>query len=58
MRAPKPGFLSDLGGATTIEYGLIACILALAIIGVFQAFGTSLGTMFTTIAGNLPRDIQ
>jgi len=35
------------GGA--IEYGLIAALIAVAIIGAAGAFGTQIGTTFTTV---------
>ena len=35
-------------GATAIEYGLLAGLIAVACIAAFQATGTSLGAMYTT----------
>ncbi|MBK7757723.1 MAG: Flp family type IVb pilin [Deltaproteobacteria bacterium] len=34
-------FISDESGATAIEYGLIASLIAVAIIGALTALGTS-----------------
>jgi pilus assembly protein Flp/PilA len=39
-------FLSDRKGATAIEYGLIASILAVAIIGGFGALSNQLKNVF------------
>ena len=36
-------------GATAIEYGLIAALISVAIIGVVSSVGTSLNTTFQTI---------
>jgi pilus assembly protein Flp/PilA len=44
---------SDESGATAIEYGLIAALIAVAIIGAATTVGTNLGTTFTTVAGKL-----
>ena len=40
-------------GATAIEYGLIAALIAVAAIGAMGAIGTALNTTFTDISGNL-----
>lgn len=45
--------LNDEDGVTAIEYGLIASLVGLAIIVGVGLLGTNLGTLFTTIAGNL-----
>jgi pilus assembly protein Flp/PilA len=42
--------LKDENGATAIEYGLIAGLIALALISAFVAFGSQLGNMFNYIA--------
>ncbi|HZT27011.1 MAG TPA: Flp family type IVb pilin [Pseudolabrys sp.] len=41
------------GGVTAIEYGLIASLIALAIIVGATALGTNLGGLFTYIAGKV-----
>ena len=43
-------FVKDESGATAIEYGLIAALIALAIIVGAGALGTALNTQFTTIS--------
>ena len=40
-------------GATAIEYGLIAALIAVAAIGAISQFSTSLKTTFTTAATQL-----
>lgn len=46
-------FAKDESGATAIEYGLIAALIALAIITGAGYVGTSLGTMFENISDTL-----
>jgi pilus assembly protein Flp/PilA len=43
----------DESGATAIEYGLIAALIAVAIIAGATNVGTSLAATFTTVAGKL-----
>ena len=42
-------FIKDESGATAIEYGLIAALMAVAIITCMTAFGPSMKTAFTNI---------
>jgi len=53
MRSFVSRFLGDDSGATAIEYGLIAALIAVAIIATVTAVGTSLQTTFTSVAGAL-----
>ena len=46
-------FVSDESGATAIEYGLIAALIAVVIITALTNIGTSLSAKFTAIANNL-----
>ena len=46
-------FAKDESGATAIEYGLIAALIAVVIITGVTLVGTSLETTFNNIAGNL-----
>ncbi len=46
-------FIADESGATAIEYGLIAALIAVVIIGAVTAVGTSLSTTFTTVSGSI-----
>ena len=46
-------FLKDENGATAIEYGLIAALVAVAIVGALTTLGGSLGTMFGTVNSDI-----
>jgi pilus assembly protein Flp/PilA len=46
-------FVRDESGATAIEYGLIAALIAVVIIGAVTAVGTNLSTTFTTVSTSL-----
>jgi len=46
-------FAKDESGATAIEYGLIAALIGVAIIGGAQAVGGNLNTMFQSISTHL-----
>lgn len=45
--------MKDESGATAIEYGLIAALIAVAAIAAMRSVGTNLNTTFTSVAGNL-----
>ena len=45
--------LNDQSGATAIEYGLIAGLIAVVIIGALTSLGTSLNLKFNNIASAL-----
>ena len=45
--------LKNEDGATAIEYGLIAALIAVIIIGAVQAVGTGLKGTFNTVAGSV-----
>lgn len=46
-------FVSDESGVTAIEYGLIAALIAVIIIGAVSTVGTKLSSTFSTVAGSL-----
>jgi pilus assembly protein Flp/PilA len=46
-------FVQDQSGATAIEYGLIAALIAVAAIGAMGALGTKLGTNFNAVTAQL-----
>jgi pilus assembly protein Flp/PilA len=46
-------FLKDESGATAIEYGLIAALIAVAIIGALTGLRTRLQSTFNAVATNL-----
>lgn len=43
-------FLRDERGATAIEYGLIAGILCVGVVGFAAALGDAVTTMYTTVS--------
>jgi pilus assembly protein Flp/PilA len=45
--------LRDDKGATAIEYGLIAALIAVAAIGAMQGIGTKLSSTFNNVSGQL-----
>jgi pilus assembly protein Flp/PilA len=53
MRSDFFRLLTEEEGATAIEYGMIAALIAVAIIASLQLVGSSLSTKFSAIAGNL-----
>ena len=53
MRNLFKNFIANENGATAIEYGLIAALIAVVIITGVTAVGTSLSTTCTNISGNL-----
>ena len=46
-------FAKDESGATAIEYGLIAALISVVIIGVLSTIGTNLSAKFNQIADKL-----
>jgi pilus assembly protein Flp/PilA len=46
-------FLSNKSGATAIEYGLIAALIAVAVIGGVSQLGSSANSTFTTISDSM-----
>ena len=53
MKALINKFLKDEDGATAIEYGLIAALIAVAIITAVTAVGDNLDTPFSEVASAL-----
>jgi pilus assembly protein Flp/PilA len=45
--------MNNAEGATAIEYGLIAALIAVAAIGAMKGIGTKLNTTFTNVSSNL-----
>ncbi|MGD0485707.1 MAG: Flp family type IVb pilin [Syntrophorhabdales bacterium] len=52
MKSVK-GFLKEEEGVTAIEYGLIAALIAMAIITAVALVGTNLTTTFNAIAAKI-----
>ena len=46
-------FANDDSGATAVEYGLIAGLISVIILGALTKIGTKLNTKFTNISGAL-----
>lgn len=46
-------FLKDTSGATAIEYGLIAALVSIAIIGAITTLGKKLGNNFNNVGAQL-----
>jgi pilus assembly protein Flp/PilA len=46
-------FVKDESGATAIEYGLIAALISVVIIGVLTTLGENLNTKFTQVSDSL-----
>lgn len=53
MKTLLSRFVKDETGATAIEYGLIAALISVAIIGALGTIGSQLFTAFTTIGDKL-----
>ena len=46
-------FAADESGATAIEYGLIASLIAVAVVAILGTVGTNLKGTLTTVSNNL-----
>ena len=46
-------FIKNESGATAIEYGLIAALIAVVVIGAVTAVGTGLSSTFQTVSGSV-----
>ncbi|GJD44915.1 hypothetical protein AFCDBAGC_2784 [Methylobacterium cerastii] len=46
-------FASDESGATAIEYGMIAALIAVVVIGSLKLVGSKLGVTFARVSGQL-----
>ncbi len=46
-------FVRNESGATAIEYGLIAALISVVIVGALTTIGTNLDTKFTSIGTSL-----
>jgi Flp pilus assembly pilin Flp len=45
---------TDVGGATSIEYGLIAMLLGVSIVGVMGTVGSQVSELFLNVASYFP----
>lgn len=48
-------FFKDESGATAIEYGLIAALIAVVLVGTLTLVGGSLDDTFTKVSGELDK---
>jgi pilus assembly protein Flp/PilA len=46
-------FKSDRDGVTALEYGIIASILGLVLVGIFKTFGSTLSSLFTSVGSSI-----
>jgi pilus assembly protein Flp/PilA len=53
MKKFVQSFLANQSGATAIEYGLIAALIAVAAIGAMTTLGDNLSTTFKTVSDEL-----
>ena len=53
MKSFLKSFLSNQSGATAIEYGLIAALIAVAAIAAMTTLGQKLTSTFNTVSDNL-----
>ena len=53
MKFILKNFLSDESGVTAIEYGLIAALISVIIVGAFTAFKGDLDAMFESLGKTL-----
>nr|WP_315236582.1 Flp family type IVb pilin [uncultured Limnohabitans sp.] len=54
MKTQIQKFINDESGATAIEYGLLAALIAVVMAAGATTLGAKLDDMFTFIAGKLP----
>ncbi len=47
-------FVRDEEGASAVEYGLLAALIAAVIVGIVTTLGNQLNTAFTTVSNALP----
>ena len=53
MKSLLTRFAKDESGATAIEYGLIASLIGVAVIGAMTTMGDKLGSMFNFAASKM-----
>ena len=65
LRTAIARFLRDQSGATAIEYGLIAALIAVALISTLAVFGTNLSALYSggtgsaaAVIGNAANSVQ
>ncbi|AOF91619.1 Flp family type IVb pilin [Sinorhizobium sp. RAC02] len=53
VRRLLKSFLSSCNGATAVEYGLLAGLIAIGLLAGLQAFSGSLGNVFNTVTTSI-----
>ncbi|GJE63026.1 hypothetical protein LNAOJCKE_0218 [Methylorubrum aminovorans] len=53
MKNIAKNFIADESGATAIEYGMVAAMVGVAVVGIFATFGGKLKTAFDTLGDGL-----
>ncbi len=46
-------FVADKNAVTALEYGIIASILGLVLVGIFTSFGSTLTTLFSNVSTSI-----
>ena len=54
MKTAIKSFLREEEGLTTVEYAIAGGLVGLAVVGAFQALGTTVGGVITAIEAILP----
>lgn len=52
-RTGRAWLASDRKAVTALEYGIIASILGLVLVGIFNSFGKTLTTLFSHVASSI-----
>jgi pilus assembly protein Flp/PilA len=55
MQSFAKRFVNDERGVTAIEYGLIAALIAVAIIGAARTLGTTISATFTNLSTEMTK---
>lgn len=54
--SPKRRFATDAGGATSIEYALIAGLVFLGVVGSLRLYATKVGNVYTNIGNAITQN--
>jgi Flp pilus assembly pilin Flp len=49
----QAGLTEDCRGVTALEYGIVASILGLVLVGIFTSFGKTLTTLFSHVSASI-----
>jgi pilus assembly protein Flp/PilA len=56
MKQFAASFLKDESGATAIEYGLLCCLIAVALAGAMSALAPKIAGLYESAAEAIPQD--